>query len=607
MKVLELFASTRSIGRAFERRGHDVFSVEWDRKHPDIDLYCDIGKLEAGEILEKFGRPDVCWLSPDCFAGGTLVYTKNGYQNIEDVKCFDEVLTHKGNFKQVYRTVKKNYYHNRKIKISGSEEIICTPNHPFYARKKKSITCWEKGKCVRKSWLESPQWIEAKNLTTEYKVGIPINKEQEIPIWEGYVRKYINCRGVCRTEITNTLGDKLDRDEFWWLVGRYFGDGNLSISKSTIEICCAKGEESEILPFANAFGIKYRLREKATTKAFVYCSAELVSFLSQFGIGALNKEITPTIINLPIRLLQSFLYGYLSADGHLEKRKYEVWHISSISRKLIYGLQQCILKAFGRYGAISVSRVSDEIMGRKVNVHLAYGLSWYKNETTRGFQYKIENGYAWVNVRKNEEHNGQMSLYCLSVKDDESFTVYNVGVHNCSSYSVMAISHHRNGIEPKTEYAKFCDAVNSHCMDLLRELKPRYYFIENPAGMLQHMPFLTRYLAETNGRKHLLTYCKYEGPWRDEDGNFHLPRQKRTHIFTNHPNPDFIPACKNGDKCHEAAPRGSKTGVQGQKNSVERSRIPDRLCDHIVSICENPPAIKPEDIDLFNYNSNNKE
>ena len=178
---------------------------------------------------------------------------------------------------------------------------------------------------------------------------------------------------------------------------------------------------------------------------------------------------------------------------------------------------------------------------------------------------------------------------------------------DCSSYSVMAISHHRNGIEPKTEYAKFCDAVNSHCMDLLRELKPRYYFIENPAGMLQHMPFLKRFLSETNGRKHLLTYCKYEGPWRDEDGKFHLPRQKRTHIFTNHPNPDFIPACKNGDKCHEAAPRGSKTGVQGQKNSVERSRIPDRLCDHIVSICENPPAIKPEDIDLFNYNSNNKE
>ena len=35
-----------------------------------------------------------------------------------------------------------------------------------------------------------------------------------------------------------------------------------------------------------------------------------------------------------------------------------------------------------------------------------------------------------------------------------------------------------------------------------------------------------------------------------------------------------------------AAPRGSKTGTQGLKNSMERSRIPDKLCEHIVDICE---------------------
>ena len=66
MKILELFAGTRSIGKAFEARGHEVFSVEWDKNFENIDLYADIGKITAQDILDKFGKPDVIWASPDC-------------------------------------------------------------------------------------------------------------------------------------------------------------------------------------------------------------------------------------------------------------------------------------------------------------------------------------------------------------------------------------------------------------------------------------------------------------------------------------------------------------------------------------------------------------
>lgn len=61
---------------------------------------------------------------------------------------------------------------------------------------------------------------------------------------------------------------------------------------------------------------------------------------------------------------------------------------------------------------------------------------------------------------------------------------------------------------------------------------------------------------------------------------------KPTDIFTNHPDPQFKPMCHNGDSCHEKAPRGSKTGTQGLKNAMLRSKIPDQFCDHIVKICE---------------------
>lgn len=146
---------------------------------------------------------------------------------------------------------------------------------------------------------------------------------------------------------------------------------------------------------------------------------------------------------------------------------------------------------------------------------------------------------------------------------------------DCTTYSIAGISHHRrknktnNNLDPISEYAKFCDKTNKHVIELIKQLKPRYYFIENPRGGLRKMDFMQ------NIPRYTVTYCQY--------GDI---RMKPTDIWTNHPHPNFKPACKNGDKCHQSAPRGSRTGTQGLKNSKIRSIIPELLCDYIVEICE---------------------
>lgn len=145
---------------------------------------------------------------------------------------------------------------------------------------------------------------------------------------------------------------------------------------------------------------------------------------------------------------------------------------------------------------------------------------------------------------------------------------------DCTTYSVAAISKHRqkeaNGnLAPISEYAKFCDRVNAHVVNLIQELKPRFWFIENPVGGLRKMDFMQEL------PRHTVTYCQYGER-----------RQKPTDIWTNHPDPQFKSPCKRGMPCHDAAPRGSQTGTQALKNAVEKAKIPKMLCEHIVYICE---------------------
>ena len=147
--------------------------------------------------------------------------------------------------------------------------------------------------------------------------------------------------------------------------------------------------------------------------------------------------------------------------------------------------------------------------------------------------------------------------------------------HDCTTFSIAAISHHRKknsetgNLDAVSEYAKFCDMVDQHVLNLIRELDPKFFFIENPVGAMRKMPWMN------DLPRYTVTYCQYGDT-----------RMKPTDIWTNHPNPQFKPRCKNGDPCHEPAPRGSKTGTQGLKGSKDRSIIPEKLCEHIVKICE---------------------
>jgi hypothetical protein len=135
----------------------------------------------------------------------------------------------------------------------------------------------------------------------------------------------------------------------------------------------------------------------------------------------------------------------------------------------------------------------------------------------------------------------------------------------CTAFSVASMGHHWGGglraYEPKTKAAKMSQELVAHTLKLITDLNPtKGWLMENPRGMLRKLSVVA------NLQRRTVTYCRYGDK-----------RMKPTDLWGVVPNWTPREMCKNGQPCHEAAPRGAKTGTQGLKGARERSRVPYEL------------------------------
>lgn len=149
----------------------------------------------------------------------------------------------------------------------------------------------------------------------------------------------------------------------------------------------------------------------------------------------------------------------------------------------------------------------------------------------------------------------------------------------CETFSVASLGHHWTGgkgaYEPKTQAC--IDGIDrvKKTLQIIEQLNPEAWIIENPRGVLRKMDFMNK----DGIYRYTVTYCQYGDT-----------RMKPTDLWSNIPDLVFKPMCKNGMPCHVSAPRGSQTGTQGIKTYKDRSRVPDELC---LSIYQQLSAIIP--------------
>lgn len=140
---------------------------------------------------------------------------------------------------------------------------------------------------------------------------------------------------------------------------------------------------------------------------------------------------------------------------------------------------------------------------------------------------------------------------------------------DCTTYSIATHRHRtlKEGLKPKTEYARRCDDTNIKMwklIDDLLEAGAKYYFVENPRGRMRHMPFVQ------DRKRHEITYCSYG-----------RESMKPTDIWTNHDNPIFRKKCTTKNPPH----RHSNWGTEVKRDYLSRGEMPKQLCDYVAEIC----------------------
>lgn len=151
----------------------------------------------------------------------------------------------------------------------------------------------------------------------------------------------------------------------------------------------------------------------------------------------------------------------------------------------------------------------------------------------------------------------------------------------CTTFSIASCSTHwfpptpQGARIPKSRAAVIGLNLLKHALRLIEDLRPKFWIMENPRGLMRKMNVL-------NGvNRGTVWYCQY-GP------TMGILRAKPTDLWGNWPDSFVLRAqCRNGSpNCdHERAPRGAKTGTQGLKDNAARSLIPTELCREWFDAC----------------------
>jgi len=289
-----------------------------------------------------------------CFTGEVKIYTEKGLIPIENIKPKDKVYTKDGSLQEIKKVYCDNY--DKEVLNIGIthdyENIKVTPEHPFWVVKNQPPGTNFKLILNRlEKELINGEWVDAKDITKNDLIGIPIPKHS----------------------VDNQNLDEAD----CYMYGLMLGDGHICKNEKKQECGLTLGFKKEYpFQFTKKYleqnGINYWLTTTESTNQLRWSISSKFKFVrSQLYDSNDEKMFDYNMLNLPIAKAKWIIKGLLETDGSIGK---EI-QIEMTSQNVIDGLKYILLRM-----GILVSGYSRNRIGN---------ISTYKNIETKKITYMI--------------------------------------------------------------------------------------------------------------------------------------------------------------------------------------------------------------------------
>jgi intein/homing endonuclease len=464
---------------------------------PDLKTLSELQSVRrttSGAIKNDNGHDD------HCIAGESLITTREGVKRADQIEEGDEVLTHKGRFRKVLATSRREAT-VAVVRTVGVLDTKITSNHPLWVSRYRlngigqrvvEETSWltldeipsRDGAIVRRGVLAKCAYPQETNDLQRIDLAPFSSGSYSVDMFDRLVAMTYN--GTRVNPKQNVISRYLEMsDELAFMLGYFAAEGSVGHHSVTFS---SHTDEMSLQEFTMAYfrglGCKPALyHDTANGSSVRVASVPLRGFFSQFGTGS-EKAYPAWCSELPTGRQWNILLGHLAGDGCFTSgRGIKVGTISpNLAFQLLGMARRC-----GLAPTIRMAANRGRWAGKGLNPRDQYILSfnitdaqailsklpmqvWWSKSITVPSTPKSQHrntlpmdGGALHPIRGWKQTGTVEPVYNFFVEEDNSYCVNGLTVHNCDALclAMIAVSDPWSGINRKPKEERAVEQVSN--------------------------------------------------------------------------------------------------------------------------------------------------